>query len=94
MSKEIIIEKDHIRQARALGAICIKGNIEGRAAFPDQLILKPKGFYWVEFKTMLGSLQDDQIEMHKLLRKKGHRVYVCNSKNSADYTLSKEFEIL
>lgn len=88
---EIILEKDHVRQARSLGAVCIKGKVEGRAAFPDQLILKPVGFYWIEFKSLTGLLQDDQIEMHKELRKKGHKVYVCNRKAYSNKIIDREF---
>ena len=93
MSKpEIIIERDHVDKARALGAVCIKGKVEGRAAFPDQLILKEgRSFYWIEFKSLTGTLQDDQIEMHKELRKKDHTVYVCNSKNDSKLILNLEF---
>ena len=76
---EIIIEKEHVRRARSQGAVCIKGKVEGRAAFPDQLILKPVGFYWIEFKSTTGTLQDDQVVMHRELRKKGHKVYVCST---------------
>lgn len=89
---EIIIERDHIKQARSLGAVCIKGKVEGRAAYPDQLILKEgRSFYWVEFKSLTGSLQDDQIEMHKELRKKDHTVYVCNTKRHSQEILQREF---
>ena len=90
--REDKIEKDHIIQARCHGAVCLKGKVEGRAAFPDQLILMETGFYWIEFKAPLtGSLQDDQIEMHKELRKKGHMVYVCDSMEYSDEILDIEF---
>jgi len=90
---EIFIERDHIARARSAGAVCIKGKVEGRAAFPDQLILKDrKRFYWIEFKSLTGSLQDDQIEMHKQLRKKGHTVYVCDNQAHSHGILEKEFE--
>ena len=90
--KEIKIEDDHIREARIFGAVCIKGKIEGRAAFPDQLILKPNGkFYWVEFKSDTGTLQDDQIEMHLVLRTKGHTIYVCYSEFNSLAILDEEF---
>ena len=90
--KEIVIEKNHVDMARKCGAVCIKGKVEGRAAFPDQLILKKKGFYWVEFKApVTGTLQDDQIEMHKILRKKGHKVYVCSSERFSETIIDREF---
>ena len=89
--KEIQIEIDHIKEATANGAVCIKGNIEGRAAFPDQLVLKRKGFYWVEFKTETGTVQDDQKEMHKALKKKGHKVYLCRNIKRSDAIIAKEF---
>lgn len=89
---EIIIEQDHIKRARSYGAVCIKGKVEGRAAFPDQLVLKNfKKFYWIEFKSATGSLQNDQIEMHKELRKRGHTVYVCNSQDESHSILVEEF---
>ena len=48
--KAIKIERDHVFQARRHGAVCINGKIEGRAAYPDQLILKEgKDVYWIEF---------------------------------------------
>ncbi len=93
MSKpEIILELDHIDKARSFGAICIKGKIEGRAAYPDRLILKKgRKFYWIEFKSTTGSLQEDQIEMHKELRKRGHKIYVCDNQNDSDSILVQEF---
>lgn len=92
--KEILIEDDHILQARKLGAVCIKGKIEGRAAWPDQLILKPDSeYYWVEFKVPTNDLQDDQVEMHRLLKKKGHRVYACNNKEDSHSILIQEFKL-
>lgn len=92
--KELKIERDHIDKARKLGAITIKGNIEGRAAWPDQLILKPdKSFYWIEFKVPGNTLQDDQVEMHKQLKRKGHTVYTCDNRESADEILIKEFKL-
>ena len=91
MMKEIKIEDDHTREARIRGAVCIKGNIEGRAAFPDQLILKPDGrFYWIEFKSDTGTLQDDQVEMHLVLRTKGHTVYVCSDEEHSIIILNFE----
>ncbi len=89
--KEIKIEKDHILQARQHGAVCIKGKVEGRAAWPDQLVLKKHNFYWIEFKVPGNDLQPDQIEMHKVLRDKGHKVYVCNNETYSDYILDIEF---
>ena len=88
--KEIKIEKDHVIQATAMGGVCIKGKTEGRAAWPDQLVLMETGFYWIEFKSPTGTLQDDQIEMHKQLRKKGQMVYVCNSMKYSDEILDLE----
>jgi len=92
--KEITIEDDHILQARKLGAVCIKGNFEGRAAWPDHIILKPDTtFYWIEFKVPTNDLQDDQIEMHKLLKKKGHRVYTCDNQEDSHDILIREFKL-
>jgi hypothetical protein len=89
---EIKTEQDHVAKARSYGAVCIKGKVEGRAAFPDQLILMEAGeFYWVEFKSATGTLQEDQIEMHGWLREKGHRVYVCKSMVESDSILCDEF---
>ena len=91
--KEILIEDDHVKRARAEGAVCIKGKVPGRAAFPDQLILKDKSkaFYWVEFKSPTGTLQDDQVAMIEILRKKGHVVYICNSFKDSSLILDSEF---
>jgi len=89
---ELKIEKDHVFQARKHGAVCIKGNFDGRAAYPDQLILKDrKKFYWVEFKVPGNDLQKDQEEMINLLRKKGHMVYVCDNMIDSDIILDTEF---
>ena len=90
--KEIDTENDHVQEARDLGAVCIKGKVEGRAAFPDQLVLKPVGFYWIEFKTKRGSLQDDQAVLHKILREKGHTVYVCDDPLYSRIVLDQEFD--
>ena len=91
--KEIKIENDHVSKARKLGGVCIKGNIEGRAAFPDQLVLKADGFYWIEFKVPGNDRQDDQVEMHKVLTKKGHTVYTCDNQEDADVILLREFNL-
>ena len=88
--KEIKIENDHVSKARGLGAVCIKGKIDGRAAFPDQLVLKPVGFYWIEFKVPGNTLQDDQVEMHKTLKKKGHTVYTCDNQIDSMHILRTE----
>ena len=86
------IEDDHVFQARKHGAVCIKGEIPGRAAYPDQLILKDnKRFYWVEFKVPGNNLQPDQEEMISLLRKKGHTVYVCDTMFDSNVILDAEF---
>ena len=91
--REIQIEIDHIREATSRGAVCIKGKVEGRAAYPDQLVMKKnKAFYWVEFKTETGSLQPDQVEMHKTLKKKGHKIYLCRSIKRSDAIIAKEFD--
>ena len=90
---ELQIEISHIEEARARGAVCIKGKVEGRAAYPDQLVMKSnKKFYWVEFKTETGTLQPDQVEMHKALKKKGHKVYLCRSIKRSDAIIAKEFD--
>lgn len=89
---EIHLEREHIIAARSLGAVCIKGKVEGRAAFPDQLVLKEgRSFYWIEFKSLTGSLQPDQIEMHRELRKKDHTVYVCSTPRHSQEILQREF---
>ena len=89
---EIILERYHIRAARStLGAVCMKGKVEGRAAFPDQLVLmKDKKFYWIEFKSLTGTLQDDQVAMHEVLRKKGHTVYVCSTQRHSQEIIQRE----
>ena len=91
--KEIKIENDHISKARKFGAVTIKGKVEGRAAFPDQLILKPdESYYWIEFKVPGNGLQDDQKEMHKQLKRKGHTVYICDNQIDSMHILRTEFE--
>ena len=90
--KEIKIEDDHVRQARRLGGVCIKGNFDGRSAWPDQLVLKPdKSFYWIEFKVPGNNLQDDQVDLHQVLKDKGHTVYLCDSQTDSDSILVEEF---
>jgi len=90
--KEIKIEDDHVGQAQRNGAVCIKGNIEGRAAWPDQLVLKSdRSFYWIEFKVPGNPLQDDQAELHKVLKKKGHKVYTCDNQADSDSIIVEEF---
>lgn len=88
---EANIEKDHVNHARAYQAICIKGELPGITGWPDQLVLKKKGFYWVEFKLPHNSLQDDQVEMHELLRSRGHTVYTCDSYADSNNILRIEF---
>ncbi len=85
------IEDDHVFQARKHGAVCIKGKIEGRAAYPDQLILKELGHYWIEFKVPGNTLQDDQVEMIKNLRVKGQTVYVVDNEEDSNTVLDAEF---
>jgi len=90
--KEITTEKDHRIHAQHQGAVCLKGDVEGRAAFPDQLILKPdKTFYWIEFKVPGNTLQDDQDAMITLLRAKGQTVYVCDNQEYSHNIIAEEF---
>ncbi len=90
--KEIQIENDHVGKAQAHGAVCIKGDIGGRAAWPDQLILKSdRSFYWIEFKVPGNTLQDDQVEMHKVLKKKGHTVHTCDNIIDSNHIITHEF---
>ncbi len=90
--KEKAVEDDHILQARRYGGVCIKGEFAGRSAYPDQLVLKPdKTFYWIEFKVPGNGLQDDQVEMHRILKAKGHRVYLCDNQADSDAIIVEEF---
>lgn len=57
-----------------------------RAGMPDLHLPVARGGYvglWIEMKTATGSVQQDQKDIHELLRRYGHRVVICRSIESA-----------
>lgn len=90
---EIQIEDDHVKQVHSLGGVAIKGEFPGRTGWPDRLVLMPNSkFYWIEFKRPNNSLQDDQIEMIRLLKDRGHTVHLCDSFEYSNKLIARYFK--
>lgn len=76
---------DHVKE---LGGICLKYSNPGMVGYPDRICLLPGGVtIWVELKSKGGELKAVQKIRITQLRKIGHTVHVCSSKEAIDEVL-------
>lgn len=73
---------------KELGGICLKYSNPGMVGYPDRICLLPGGVtIWVELKSKGGELKAVQKIRITQLRKIGHTVHVCSSKEAIDEVL-------
>lgn len=94
------IEGDAVKHAKARGWLARKMNGLGFNDWPDRLFLPPPGMnretnhvrerFWVEFKRRGAKPTPAQARMHKDLRARGERVFVCDSLASFTAVFDKE----
>lgn len=75
------------RQVVARGGLCVKMDTE--KGIPDRLVLTADGRHcFVELKQPTGRLSPIQIEYHKRLRQRKHKVFVLWDYNDVDKFLA------
>ena len=85
------IENKFARYVIQEGNECIKLNWRGRRHWPDRLIVLEYGqCFYIEFKRPGEKPRKAQVYLHDLLRRKGHRVYVCESFDAAKEIYQEE----
>jgi hypothetical protein len=79
--KEARIQEAVVAWWRALGHVAIKLTMTGAMGvkgWPDYMFIGPSSLiFFIEFKSSDGDCTPLQLEKHKILRRKGQRVYVC-----------------
>lgn len=98
MPKESPLEKDgegrFKRTIESNGDLSIKIIPVSMVGFPDRIILLQGGVvFFIEFKRWKKKPTPIQLYVHKLLRKMGFHVYVCDSYQGALDVYWKEKEI-
>ena len=85
---EKAIERYLSDSVKELGGICLKYSNPGMVGYPDRICLLPGGVtIWVELKSKGGELKAVQKIRITQLRKIGHTVHVCSSKEAIDEVL-------
>src|SRR5574344_1940558 len=80
---EKAIERYLAACVKELGGICLKYSNPGMVGYPDRICLLPGGeTIWVELKSKGGGLKAVQKIRITQLRKIGHTVHVCSSKEA------------
>ncbi|MBQ7047814.1 MAG: VRR-NUC domain-containing protein [Clostridia bacterium] len=85
---EKAIERYLADRVKELGGICLKYSNPGMVGYPDRICLLPGGVtIWVELKSKGGELKAVQKIRITQLRKIGHTIHVCSSKEAIDEVL-------
>lgn len=89
-----IVEDYLVKQVERRGGLCIKFPPIYHAGFPDRELYMPNGVHLlVETKAPhIKGVDKLQEIIHRRLRRLGHRVEVCNTRQLVDELL-KEFDI-
>lgn len=91
---EKMIEAYLASRVKALGGVCLKYSNPGMAGYPDRVCLLPGGVtLWVELKSREGRLSKIQRIRIACMRRIGHTVYVCKSKEDVDIMLDGGTEL-
>jgi len=78
------IEKSFVKLATAIGCMCIKLNVLGHKARPDQLVILPVGgSIYIEFKRPGFGLYDLQAYHHRELHKRLQIVETFDNEHNA-----------
>ena len=92
MSKlESSLETTFNGEAAKRGFLSLKITVVAKRGFPDRTVIGKTGhIFFVELKRFGKEPQRHQIWWHKLLRRIGFRVYVCDNKEQAIQILDTE----
>lgn len=86
---EKAIERYLTDRVRDMGGVCLKYNNPGMAGYPDRVCLLPGGVtVWIELKSRDGRLSGIQRIRIAGMRRMGHTVCVCKSKEDIDSVLN------
>jgi hypothetical protein len=81
---ESAIERQFVKEARALGCRTRKLNGAGHVGWPDQLVLVPGGVtLLIEFKRPKEKLRPTQVIWHNEAKSIGHNPHVFDNWQSA-----------
>lgn len=73
---------------REQGGVCLKYSNPGMVGYPDRICLLPGGVtVWMELKSKGEALEAVQKVRIRQMGEIGHKVYVCDSKESIDAVL-------
>ncbi len=95
MSKKLesSLETTFNKEAAKRGLLSLKLVALSRRGFPDRTLLgKNKTIFFVELKRLGEKPKAHQLWWHRLLRKLGFNVYVCDNKEQAIAIFEKEME--
>ena len=86
---EKAIERYLTDPVRDMGGVCLKYSNPGMAGYPDRVCLLPGGVtVWIELKSRDGRLSGIQRIRIAGMRRMGHTVCVCKSKEDIDSVLN------
>lgn len=72
-----------------LGGVCLKYSNASMVGYPDRVCLLPGGVtLWVELKSKGETPRAIQTVRFRQMESMGHRVHVCDSKESIDVILN------
>ena len=86
---EHTIENRFVKWAEKEGAVTVK--LERKLGWPDREIVMNLGHhFYIEFKRKGEKPRKIQLHIHKMLRRMGHGVYVCDTFEQAQDVYRKE----
>ncbi len=83
------IEKKVCQYAKQKGFLTFKLNSITQRGIPDRIFAGYDNVFFIEFKSTIGKLRNDQKNMISKLREKGAEVYIVNSVESGQYILDQ-----
>lgn len=85
---EKAIERYLVDEVKKIGGLCLKYTGTNMVGFPDRVILLPDGAtIWVELKSKGKKPNQVQAIRIDTMKKLGHCVYVCDSKDEVNRIL-------
>jgi hypothetical protein len=88
MNPETRIELAFVRWCKANKVVCLKLKADSQKGLPDRFCLLENGkTVFIEFKTETGKLSGHQKLVFEKLKKLGHHIYVCRSKEEAIHAI-------
>ena len=86
---EGIVEKYLAKQAKSHGFLCWKFESSSQNGVPDRVLIGHGRNIYVETKSPVGKLRDQQEIIIDIMRKHGAEVYVINTKELVDKFFEK-----